>query len=147
MGGGEARFLNRAEGDPERERYWSSLVTVSLKGRGGSRVSQRLAELAIAHQCGEKEGGSAQLLPGSEQGRGPQVQSWAVIPACAKPAPCRSCSHSCLPVGRLQKKVLPALSSSTTGSQPPCSSWVSFSSWISHLRNALNCKGGDLCIV
>lgn len=39
-----------------------------------------------------------------------------------------------------KKSVLPALSSSTTGNQPPCSSWVSFSSWISHQRNALNCR-------
>lgn len=45
MGGGEDRFLNRAEGDPERERHWSSLVTESLQERGGSQVSQRLSWL------------------------------------------------------------------------------------------------------
>lgn len=137
---------------PEQSRRWSwegeALEQSSHSILTGERRLPSIteAELAAAHRCGEKEGCSAQLLPGSEQGRGPQVQSWAVIPACAKTAPWSSCSHSRLPVARLQKSVLLALSSSTTGKQTPYSSWVFLSSWISHLRNALNCKGGDFCI-
>lgn len=85
-----------------------SLVPVSYKETGRSRLSQRQPEWVIAHWHGEKEGDCARPLPGAKRGREPHTCSWAAIPACAKPAHWGLTSESprsrsCQPVGRLQK--------------------------------------------